>query len=57
MAFLPYGDHWRGTRKAFHQALGPEGLKRWTDIEMRGAHRLLRSFLEKPDDFMDHIRQ
>ncbi|KAK7694990.1 hypothetical protein QCA50_002178 [Cerrena zonata] len=56
MAFLPYGDHWRGTRKAFHQALGPEGLKRWTDIEMKGAHRLLRNFLEKPDDFMDHIR-
>ncbi|CAL1695170.1 unnamed protein product [Somion occarium] len=55
-AFTPYSDFWRAIRKAFHQTIGPENMKRWIDVETRASHHLLRNLHESPDSFAKHIR-
>ncbi|KAF9459105.1 cytochrome P450 [Collybia nuda] len=56
-AFMPYNDYWRQHRKLMHQSFHPTASTRFHPHELRATHGLLRSLLDTPNDFMNHIRQ
>ena len=52
-----YGTAWRHSRREFQAHLGPAELEEYRPLEQRAVHRLLRSLLSSPDDFVQHLKQ
>jgi hypothetical protein len=43
-------------RKLFHTALRKERVKEMAHLQEKSSHTMLRLILDKPDDFIKHIR-
>ncbi|KAH7884803.1 CyP450 monooxygenase [Phlebopus sp. FC_14] len=56
VGFIPYGASWRKHRKAMHQALNPQAMLNYRDIQLTKVHQLLRNILSVPDEMEAHIR-
>nr|BAL05120.1 cytochrome P450 [Phanerodontia chrysosporium] len=51
-----YGESWRQQRRLFHQHFRQQAIPEYHAELTNGARMLLRSFLESPDHFLEHIR-
>ncbi|EIM84323.1 cytochrome P450 [Stereum hirsutum FP-91666 SS1] len=56
MVFLPYGDRLRALRKRFDTFFRPAILTEYHPIETGAVHQLLRSLVNRPDEFCAHLR-
>ncbi|KAA1467135.1 cytochrome P450 [Dentipellis sp. KUC8613] len=56
LAFTPYGQRWRDVRKEFHEHFRQAAVVQYRPVEVKATHRLLARMLQKPNDFMDHLR-
>ncbi|EJD42933.1 PAH-inducible cytochrome P450 monooxygenase PC-PAH 3 [Auricularia subglabra TFB-10046 SS5] len=56
MSGMPYGERWREKRRVFHHHFHLEASKQYRELQARSNALFLRALLEKPDDFMHHIR-
>ncbi|KAL0956441.1 hypothetical protein HGRIS_002589 [Hohenbuehelia grisea] len=56
LAFMPYADRWRRHRRIMHQHFRPQAAVRYRHHELDNVHHLLRSLLDHPVDFWDHLR-
>ncbi|KAF5345745.1 hypothetical protein D9758_011875 [Tetrapyrgos nigripes] len=56
LAFMPYGKEWRKARKVFHQELNPRALLQYRPVMVSATQKLLVLLLEKPEDFLNHLR-
>ncbi|KAI6133500.1 CyP450 monooxygenase [Pisolithus thermaeus] len=56
VGFLRYGASWRKHRKAMHQALNPQAMLSYRDIQLRQVHQMARNLLEVPEKMEEHIR-
>lgn len=57
MSSIPYGEDWRRHRRLFHKYFNQISAKGYYDIQSKEAHALLRSLIDKPDDFALHVRK
>ena len=57
IVFARYGAAWRHSRRIFEAHLGPAELEAYRPLEEQAVHRLLRSLLSSPDNFVQHLRQ
>ena len=57
MSSIPYGEDWRRHRRLFHKYFNQISTKGYYDIQSKEAHALLRSLIDKPDDFALHVRK
>jgi hypothetical protein len=55
-AFLPYGDAWRASRRMFSKYFNPSNPINSQPREIIYVRRLLGQLLQKPSDFLHHIR-
>lgn len=55
--FQPYGAFWRTRRKLFHQEFDLTAAMRFQPQELKASRDLLRSLLDNPEDFLQHLRQ
>ncbi|EKM55873.1 uncharacterized protein PHACADRAFT_209385 [Phanerochaete carnosa HHB-10118-sp] len=55
-SLLPYGDGWRIRRRLFHQQFRPMAVPHYHPMQVKGVHGLLRSLLDSPEHFRDHLR-
>jgi hypothetical protein len=53
---LPYGDVWRANRRMFVQYFNPSNPSISQPHDMMYVKRFLGQLLQKPDDFLQHIR-
>ncbi|KAF5341606.1 hypothetical protein D9758_014087 [Tetrapyrgos nigripes] len=56
IGFMRYGDFWRAGRKVFHQELNPRALVTYRSSITSATQKLLLLLLDKPDDFLNHLR-
>ena len=56
MAFIRYGDKWRAHRRLFHQHFHPAAVTKYHPTISKETKKLLNRLIDKPDDFMKHIR-
>ncbi|KAG1723174.1 cytochrome P450, partial [Suillus paluster] len=57
LTLLPYGDHFRQSRKYFHRVIGSRAaLDVYNPIEEVETHRFLKRVLAKPDQLQAHVR-
>ncbi|KAI0637236.1 cytochrome P450 [Trametes polyzona] len=56
LAFLPYGNYWKDSRRMAGQSFHATSVKRFRPIEVKSTHRFLRDLQERPSDFMLHLR-
>jgi len=56
IAFLPYGERWRETRKASHQGYNSQVVKRFRETEKKGVHQLLRRLMHQPKGYYQALR-
>lgn len=54
-AQLRYSDEWRLHRRIFHQSFRPKAVKDYLPIQLRKARQMLRSIMEAPERYQDHI--
>lgn len=54
-AFQPYDQEWRDARKIAHREFSAEACKKHRPVLIKETHKLLRRFLQSPEDFMDHM--
>jgi cytochrome P450 len=47
---------YRRYRKLFHSALNKERVKEMAYLQEQSSHQMLELLLNKPDDFVKHIR-
>ncbi|KAK6988057.1 cytochrome p450 [Favolaschia claudopus] len=57
IALMKYGERWRTSRRLFNQAFNVTASHQFWPQELIAARMLLHRLLERPDDFLDHIRQ
>ncbi|TFK38145.1 cytochrome P450 [Crucibulum laeve] len=55
-SFIPYGKAWKDRRKLFTQELQPPKSMLYRPRTLQAARTLLERLLEKPDDYMWHLR-
>lgn len=53
---MPYGDGWREQRKMVHGSLNVTAVKKWHNVQQDIAVLMAQSFLDSPEDFLQHIR-
>lgn len=55
----PHSPRFREFRRLFHQLMGPRSSQdpRLLLAQEKNAERLLRRLLDKPNDFITHVRQ
>ncbi|KAF5364723.1 hypothetical protein D9757_012497 [Collybiopsis confluens] len=53
---MAYGDEWRAQRKLFQREFNPQAAERFHPIEIRATHQLLGHILDKPKNYVRHIR-
>ncbi|KAI0638606.1 CyP450 monooxygenase [Trametes polyzona] len=51
-----YTPRWRTQRRAFHQLFYPNAVKNYRPTQLHEVQRLLQKLLDRPDDFVQHIR-
>ncbi|KAI6039862.1 CyP450 monooxygenase [Pisolithus marmoratus] len=56
VGFLRYGASWRKHRKAMHQALNPQAMLNYRDIQPNQVRQLAQNLLEVPESMEEHIR-
>ncbi|KAI0060062.1 cytochrome P450 [Artomyces pyxidatus] len=56
MGFQPYGQMWRTYRKAIHEHFNIAAVQQYKPLQLKCTHQLLRTLLDSPEGFMDHIR-
>ncbi|KAF5333831.1 hypothetical protein D9758_017428 [Tetrapyrgos nigripes] len=56
LGFMPYGNEWKENRKGFRQELNPRKVVHYRPSMISATEQLLRRLLDKPDDFMRHLR-
>ncbi|KAI0371752.1 cytochrome P450 [Pilatotrama ljubarskyi] len=56
MAFVPYGNFWKESRKMARQEFHSTPVKRFRPVEVKSTYRFLRSLQQNPDDLMDNLR-
>ncbi|EIM84338.1 cytochrome P450 [Stereum hirsutum FP-91666 SS1] len=56
LVFSRYGDRFRALRKGFHPYLSPDAVIEYRPLESKSVHRLLRSLMEKPENFVASLR-
>lgn len=56
LAFAPYGDRWRKTRRVFHQAFNTGTTSKFHEMQTDSARFFLRLLKDTPTDFFEHIR-
>ncbi|KAI0362724.1 cytochrome P450 [Trametes cingulata] len=56
MAFVPYNNFWKESRKMARQEFHSNPVKRFRPIEVKSTHRFLRALQQNPDDLMDNLR-
>lgn len=57
IAFMPYGDRWRDSRRAFHQYYNSNQIPNYHWRVTKGVRELLVQLSDDPDHFIDHVRQ
>ncbi|KAF7789957.1 hypothetical protein EIP86_000905 [Pleurotus ostreatoroseus] len=55
-AFMGYGNVWREQRRVFHQHFNGQAILKYAPQFPRAVHDLLLRLLERPEDFMAHLR-
>ncbi|KAF7789958.1 hypothetical protein EIP86_000906 [Pleurotus ostreatoroseus] len=55
-AFMGYGNAWREQRRMFHQHFNGQAILKYAPQFPRAARDLLLRLLERPEDFMAHLR-
>ncbi|KIJ70502.1 hypothetical protein HYDPIDRAFT_78129 [Hydnomerulius pinastri MD-312] len=56
LVLLQYGDEFSGYRKYLHRAIGKAKLQKYHPLVERQVHRFLQRLVDKPEDFVSHIR-
>lgn len=56
IGLMPYGPKWREHRLVLHQFFNEHESKTYAEIVTHNNTKLLRSFLEAPNDFYRHVR-
>ncbi|KAI0713249.1 cytochrome P450 [Earliella scabrosa] len=56
MAFLPYGDSWRDSRRMAHQEFHSGPVKRFRPNEQKSAHQFLVNMYRQPEKMMHNLR-
>lgn len=56
VGFMPYGSNWRAHRRLFQQTLSARSSLRFRPQVLNAAREFLRRFLDRPEDFMTHLR-
>ena len=54
---MPYGLPWRRRRKELHQFFHPVAVSQYQPLQQREALMFLKKLLEKPENFLHHVRQ
>ena len=54
---MPYGLPWRRRRREFHQFFHPNAVSQYQPLQQREAVKFLKKLLEKPDAFLNQVRQ
>lgn len=57
LAALPYGQAWKDGRRLFQKHVHPLNPELYQNKEREYLYKMLRLFLETPEDFLDHVRQ
>ncbi|KAE9384604.1 cytochrome P450 [Gymnopus androsaceus JB14] len=55
-ALMPYGEEWRDSRKLINMALSQSAIKKYHAVQEDIAALLNKDLLEKPNDFISHLR-
>ncbi|KAJ7485833.1 cytochrome P450 [Mycena latifolia] len=53
---MRYGDQWRACRRLFTDRFNTNAARSFRPQEIRATHELLRRLLDRPMDFVDHLR-
>jgi len=56
LAFAPYGEQWRRTRRVFHQAFNARTVDMYHVFQTNAARFFLRLLKESPSGFFEHTR-
>ncbi|GJE96514.1 cytochrome P450 [Phanerochaete sordida] len=56
IVFMQYGEQWRAHRKLLHQHFRPQVVSQYHAAQTKGVRGLLRSLLDAPEAFTQHIR-
>ncbi|KAI0328373.1 CyP450 monooxygenase [Cubamyces sp. BRFM 1775] len=54
---MGYGPWWRRHRKAFYQHFNPNVIRSYRPVQERQVRRFVKSILDAPKDFSQHIRR
>ncbi|KAF7789975.1 hypothetical protein EIP86_000923 [Pleurotus ostreatoroseus] len=55
IALMRYGEHWRASRRAFHQYFRPNAVVNYLPQTTKWMREFARRLLDSPEDFMEHI--
>lgn len=53
---MPYGDHWRASRRAFHQHFNEKEVGKYSARSLKYVRKLLVRLLDDPAGFLGHMR-
>jgi len=53
---MRYNPVWKRYRRLFMQYLGPSRAKAFHARQQKASHRLLRSILDEPADYQEHLK-
>ncbi|KAI0754774.1 O-methylsterigmatocystin oxidoreductase [Daedaleopsis nitida] len=56
LGFLPYGQRWRGYRRALWQHIHPGAITKYQPVQRAVAGLFLQKLLNSPEKFRDHMR-
>ncbi|KAF9044304.1 cytochrome P450 [Panaeolus papilionaceus] len=54
--FFPYGQQWRKDRRVFHEHFHSGAVKNYQAAQLKETHIFLQLLLDKPGDFLYHVR-
>lgn len=54
---MEYGDDWQEHRRIFQQEFNPRKLPSFHPRITKEVRTMVRSLLESPEEFVEHIRQ
>ncbi|RPD69160.1 CyP450 monooxygenase [Lentinus tigrinus ALCF2SS1-7] len=56
LTLINYGPWWRRHRRTFHQFFNPTAVQEYQPSQRREAHKFVLRLIERPKDFVHHIR-
>lgn len=54
---MPYGPIWRRRRKELHKFFHPNAIMQYIPLQQREAVKFVKKLLDRPDTFLQHVRQ